>query len=360
MSFNYEFIKKRYREYWNKANEDRPLIQLFGPGLKVTTEMGENHATMRDAWLDSEYQLKMARKNIENSFYLGEGYPMFNPNLGPDLLGAICGCELQFSNRTSWAEPCIKDYDSFPEIKFDENNFWWKKICEITQAALDDSNGDYIVGITDLHPGADGLVSLRGPEDAAMDIYDEPDQFKKRVWEILPVYKETISRLHAMISAKQEVCSNWMTVLHSDELWYPPSCDFSCMISTDNFEEFIIPELQAEIDWLPNSIYHLDGPGALRHLDRILEIENLNGVQWVYGAGQPSAKHWGEVLQKIQNAGKCIQVYCEPEDIIPLCEILDPRGVHFKCTIADRDSGEALLKEMERTCRNKRGLFSFK
>ena len=351
MSVDFEHLYKRYDAFWHRANEDRPLVDMFGPGNSGVITPEPHHADLREAWLDTDFQIRNARKAVENTFYLGEGYPRYNPNLGPDLLGAVCGCELEFGNRTSWAKPIIEDYEDFDPIVFDENNFWWKKIVELTKAALADSKGDYLVGITDLHPGADGLVSLRGPQDTAYDIYDEPEQIKARIWEIFPVFKEMITRLHTIISTKQQACSNWMGVLHPTELWYPPSCDFSCMISTENFEEFIIPELEAEIDWLPNALYHLDGPDALRHLDRLLQIKKLKGIQWVYGAGQPSGRHWGDVLQKIQAADKCIMMYCQPEDLVPLCEILDPRGVHFRCTVPDIDSGKALLQEMERVTR---------
>ncbi len=360
MNFNYEYLEKRWAEFWNRENEDRPLISLTAPKGIVTAEELKVPPTLREMWLDTEYQLKKSRRHIANTHYLGEAFPGFNPNLGPDLVGAVCGCGLEFGERTSWAEPCIEEYGDFPPVVFDENNFWWKKICEITQAAVNDANGDYLVGITDLHPGADGLVSLRGPEPAAMDIYDDPEQFKQRVWEILPVFKEMAARLHEIISAKQKGCTNWMGIIHPTDLWYVTSCDFSCMISQADFEEFVVPELLAELDWLPASMYHLDGPGALRHLDRLLQMDKLKGVQWVYGAGQPSARYWLDVLKKIQAAGKCIQVACEPEDIVPVCEALDPNGVHLICGAPDKDTGEAMLKEMERIYRQKRGVFALK
>ena len=129
------------------------------------------------------------------------------------------------------------------------------------------------------------------------------------------------------------------------------------MISNEHFKEFILPELLAEIDWLPATIYHLDGVGSLSHLDTLLSINKLNGVQWVPGNGKAPPREWPEILKKIQNAGKCVELSCSPEDIIPLCEILDPRGVHFGAWGFDKDSVQALLKEMERVCRQKRGVF---
>ncbi len=50
-----------------------------------------------------------------------------------------------------------------------------KKMLQMTDALVEDARGDYLVGITDLHPGADGLVSLRGPEGLCMDLFDSPD-----------------------------------------------------------------------------------------------------------------------------------------------------------------------------------------
>jgi len=359
MSINMDKLAERYESFWNRENEDRPIVNMTTRAYRIPVELDKDHPTFRDAWLDTEYVIKKARQSMDATVYLGEGYPALNPNLGPDLVGAVCGCEIEFGEITSWAEPCIEDYEAFGEIKFDENNPYWKKICEITQAALDDSKGDYVVGITDLHPGGDAVVSLRGSENSAFDLYDYPDEFKKTVWDILPVFKEMTARLHNMISEKQKFCSCWMGVIHPTELWYPTSCDFSCMISPDNYKEFILPELLEEIKWLPNSIYHLDGPDALRHLDTLLEIKELKGIQWVYGAGQPTAKHWIDVYKKIQAAGKVAQIGCSAEDLIPLCEALDPRGVHIRCGVPDRESGEHLIAEMERICKQKRGQFSF-
>lgn len=357
MSVNYDFLEKRWAQYWSRSNDDRPIMSIYAPEGKRTPA---DFAWIQDhskRWLDTEFQLKRCRNSIENTRYLGEAFPAFNPDLGPDFLGAVCGCDIEFGETTSWAKPCLEDYSSFPEIKFDKGNKWWLKMQEITAAALEDSKGEYIVGLTDLHAGADGLVSLRGSENTAFDIYDHPEDFKKRVFEILPVFKEVATLQHNMISQKQKFCSNWTGIIHPNELWYPTSCDFSCMISEDCFEEFIIPELTEEIDWLHSSIYHLDGVGALRHLDRLLQIPKLKGIQWVPGEGQPSAGHWIDVLKKIQSAGKCIQIHCQPDDIAPLCENLDPQGLNIVCWAPDIESGETLIRDAERIYKEKRAIF---
>jgi 5-methyltetrahydrofolate--homocysteine methyltransferase len=80
------------------------------------------------------------------------------------------------------------------------------------------------------------------------------------------------------------------------------------MISPEMFGEFAKPELEATCARLSRVFYHLDGPGQLPHLDSLLTIENLDGVQWVPGAGNPECDQWPEVYGKIHAAGKKIQV----------------------------------------------------
>lgn len=130
--------------------------------------------------------------------------------------------------------------------------------------------------------------------------------------------------------------------------WYVTSCDFMGMISEEMYDEFVEPELREEIRFLKHSIFHLDGPGALRHLDRLLRIPDLDGIQWVYGAGQPTAAHWIPVLKKIQEAGKRIHIDIVPSDLPALLEEIKPEGVLYRVNCSSVEEAEAVLKLAER------------
>jgi hypothetical protein len=88
------------------------------------------------------------------------------------------------------------------------------------------------------------------------------------------------------------------------------------------FDEFVKPELKASCDKLVNAFYHLDGPGELPHLDSLLEIDSLKGVQWIPGAGSADNTHWPQVYKKISDAGKKIQIFSDHSDK-PFEEVLD-------------------------------------
>ena len=50
--------------------------------------------------------------------------------------------------------------------------------------------------------------------------------------------------------------------------------DFSCLISPKMFDEFCLTDTVECANHVDRTIYHLDGPGALKHLPRILAIRN--------------------------------------------------------------------------------------
>ncbi len=47
------------------------------------------------------------------------------------------------------------------------------------------------------------------------------------------------------------------------------------------FEEVFLPGIIEECSFYERTIYHLAGPGALKHLDSLLEIKELDAIQWV-------------------------------------------------------------------------------
>lgn len=350
---NWEKVQQRYLEFWARENHDKPLLSIHAPKeecMKVKTEF---QGTIAQKWLDTEYIIQNSREAFEATFYGGEAYPVFNPNLGPDILGAILGSELEFGEDTSWAQNVIKeDWNNVGKLEFNSQNKWWKKIKEITEAAVNDAKGDYFVGITDLHPGLDAIVSLRGSENTCMDLYDNPEAIKKATFEILEVFKTIVDEIYAITVKNIKGSTNWKGIWHPGK-WYVTSSDIICMISKDMLADFVLPELTEELKWLDASIFHLDGPGAFKHLDSLLEIPELNGIQWQYGAGAPTAAHWIPELKKIQNAGKLIDVPVLPEEIDLLLEELSPEGVIYEMYCRTEQDARDILDKVNKSYKKK-------
>jgi hypothetical protein len=345
---NFEDTKRRFSEYWAMENHDRPLISVKAPKDNAKVNFPKVPEKLQNRWLDTEYVIKASRAHMENTYFGGESFPMAWPNLGPDIFGAFYGADVDFSPDTSWA--VHKEVD-LTNLVFEEHGYY-AKILEMTKSMLEDSKGDYLVGITDIHSGLDGIVSLVGPENLCYELYDNPDEVKMASFDMFEGYKKVMTELHTLITEYQAGSTNWMGVWH-EGLWYPVSCDFCCMISQEMFDEFVLPELVEEIKFLDAALFHLDGPGALKHLDALLEIEELNGIQWVYGAGQPSASYWIDILKKIQDARKMIHVAVTPMDLPVLLENLEPEGVMYELWVPSEYEADEIIKMALRSRRKK-------
>jgi hypothetical protein len=99
------------------------------------------------------------------------------------------------------------------------------------------------------------------------------------------------------------------------------------MISSQLFDEVFLPSIAEECRHYEACLYHLDGPDALRHLDSLLSIPELSAIQWVYGAGRGRATDWIPVYQRIQAAGKGIQVHLAPDELDLFMREVRPQGV---------------------------------
>lgn len=349
---NWEKIQERFLKYWARENHDRPILAIEAPRNHAGKMPESRHSSLKERWMDIEYMLKKANWKMQNTRYYGEAFPAYSPDLGPDLFASCYHTEIRFGEATSWSLPWMTDADveSYKEFAFDKQNEYYEKIIEMTKAAAEDGKDKYIVGITDLHPGADGLVSMRGPQNLCYDTLDYPEFIEKGVWDLNKGFEEIYSELYALTTKYQKGSTCWMNVWHP-ERWYPVSCDFSCMISTDMYEELMAEEIEKETEYLDGSIYHLDGPGALKHLDRILKMPSLGGVQWVYGAGQPTASHWIPVIKKIQAAGKCVHIQVEPYELEIMLKEIEPEGVMYNITAKSEEEAEELMKLAEKYIR---------
>lgn len=341
--------KEKYIEYWNRENHDLPLLSITA--MKETTDRPpvSRHQTLKEYWMDTEFILKKANWNMQHTYYSGTAFPAFNPDLGPDFFAACYGTELEFGETTSWAVPWMQDEDieSYKGFVMDKQNEYYRKMLELTAAAIEDGKDKYLVGITDIHPGADGLVSMRGPQNLCYDTLDYPEFIRKGVMDLLPGFQEIYMELYNLTTKYQEGTTCWMGIWHPQK-WYPVSCDFSCMLSEEMYEDLLVEEIEEETKFLDASMYHLDGPDALKHLDRILKFPDLNGVQWVYGAGNPSASCWIPEIKKIQAAGKCVQIEVRPEELEIMLQTLPSEGLMYNITAGTEEEARDLLKLAEK------------
>ena len=339
---------ERMEAWWNREILDRPTIQVYAPKLQEQRipYPVKQHANLRDRWMDVEYQVECANANCANTYYAGEAMPTYMPNLGPELLTAAYGAPMQFMESTSWTEPILKDWADLPGLTMDPHNEYVQAMLDMTKLALETGKEKYLVGHTDIHPGGDLAASLRDGEQFAMDLATQPElaqALMDHIKDAFFVFFALQARLFK--EAGQTVQTSWLP-LCTEGKYYIPSNDFSCMISNKMFEQYFLTEIIRETEFLDRSIYHLDGPGALRHLDTLLEIPSLGGIQWVYGAGNEPSTNWIDVLKRIQAKKKNIHMDIATADLDILMENLRPEGVMFITWASSPEEADAVVKKV--------------
>jgi hypothetical protein len=198
---------------------------------------------------------------------------------------------------------------------------------EFTKKLLNRGKNEFIVGLTDFHSGGDHLAALRDPQRLALDILDCPELIKIKLEESAEEYKKVYDVFYRMLRDAEMPITSWTPLIH-DGRFYIPSNDFSCMISPESFNDIFLPSIRDECRFFERTIYHLDGPGALIHLDAILDIPELDAVQWVPGAGNQGYERWVNVYRRIQKRGKGVQLRLEsPNELPAVFESLRPEGV---------------------------------
>jgi len=336
----------RQDAFWDREIIDRPVvcICLRRPDSPHPEPKAKRHATIRDRWMDASYVAERALARVMNTEFLGDALPCASPNLGPEVLSAFFGLEMEYDERTSWSIPSVSTWEDLENVRFSEDNFYWRKLIEITDALLEVGRGRFYTGLTDFHPGGDWIAALRGVEQLAVDLIEAPHQVMRLRGIIDEAYPRIYDAFHRRLVDADQAITAWPGIV-STRKWYAPSNDFSCMISKRMFDEFFLPGIVEECRHLEASIYHLDGPGALHHLESLLEVPELNAIQWVYGAGNGRASDWMHLYQRCQAAGKGLQIHIEPDELDALMENLRPGGLWISVEgVKDRDHAEALLR----------------
>jgi len=303
-------IKEDYGRWW--AGElKRPLIRITTwtrnpdkaePRVKDTPHLIYDLSVSADEIVDRwDWQLSGVK-------YYGDAYPSVWPNMGPGVLAAFMGARPIPADDTTWFEPDKPRELADIHLKFDPENVWFKRCLDISRKAVERWEGQVLVDVTDLGGNLDIVSTFRPSELLPMDLYDNPEEVKRLGWESHRAWWECFEEINKALQPINPGYGAWLDI-YSDVPYYVLQCDFCYMIGPAMFDEFVKPELEATIKRLGNAYYHLDGVGQLPHLDSLLSIKELKGVQWVFGDGKPGMTHWPEVYRKIRDAGKTIYVY---------------------------------------------------
>jgi hypothetical protein len=315
-------IAERFEAWWHQDMIDRPLFlgaANTDPARPITRrlELLNNPA----AWLDAKLE------DLRQVHRVGDKLPYIRTDFGPVFLGAMLGGTLEFGSDTAWTQAFINDdWSNAPDWHLDSSNQWWKSLRELTALAAQDGAGRYLVCTPDLGASADVLLNLRGSSALCLDAIAQPDTVRDAIDGIYPAWREAFTTLYRIALGHGAGLIHWLEIW-SNRPYLVPACDFNFLIGPEQFNAICLPDVARQSATIGRAVFHLDGPGAARHIDALLEVPDIQAIQFTPGEGSPSALAWVPMFKKIQERGKSLYVFCPADEVLEFSAALDPKGL---------------------------------
>lgn len=344
----FEAAMRRVYAWFEGQIIDRPPIRFVAHNAFVEqANQAYPSGRLKDRWFDAEFQVETFLKSIAGQRFCGETFPVFWPNLGPEVYAAFYGATLEYGQVTSWSVPFVRAWDDMARLKLATSSEYFTTLEELTRLAIERLRGKALVGYTDLHPGVDCAAAWRDPQQLCLDLIESPDETRQLIDIAIRDFERIYDHFDAMLKAAGQLSVSWMG-LPSFGRMHIPSCDFSSLISPRLFEEFCLPVLQREARTMTHNVFHVDGKGVARHLDTIFSVPEVHAIQWVQGVGddQPIMQ-WVPLIKRIQ-ARRPVIVDLNKRELDDFMAAVEPEGIFLWVAADSEEEQQDLLRRVAR------------
>jgi corrinoid protein of di/trimethylamine methyltransferase len=342
---NLEETKKHYIDWWNHKGIILNMWEHFQEGVTPHADIPapKPYKDLNQRWFDPVWRAEYLDWYVAHSSLMADMLPVANTQLGPGSLAAILGGVFEGGEDTIWIHP---DPNYNDDIKFDPNHPNWLLHKDLLRACKQKAQGHYYVGMPDLMEGLDVLAAIKGTDKVLLDTVMQPEVLEHQMQQINDIYFRVFDELYDIIREGDEMAfcyfSSWapgkMSKLQSD---------ISTMISVDDYRRFVQPFIREQCQKIDYTLYHLDGVGAMHHLDALLEIKELNAIQWTPGVGEPQggSPKWYDLYRKIIAGGKSIMAcWVTLDELRPLLDNIGGEGVHIEMDFHNEREVEQAMK----------------
>jgi hypothetical protein len=287
---------------------------------------------------DPQFVAQNIRYEMVRKVWPADILPVCWPDIGTVSLAPYLGAIPEYADNNIWYHPGILDPDTYPPLRFDSAHPYCQMFEAVVRETVIHSQGNYLVGMPAMIPNLDVLAELRGAGPLMTDMIDRPQWVHDKLQEIETAYIQAFNRLYELIKLDDGSMAFGYFMLWGPGKTGLLQCDVAAMISPRMFKKFVIPYLRQSCRFLQNSLFHVDGHQCLGHVDALLEIEDLDAIEWTPDPQVPpgGSSHWYDLYRKILNAGKSVWVAnIDVNDVIPLLDAIGGQGVYLNVISAN-------------------------
>jgi len=336
--------KAHWKGYWERTN-NRPLLSITIPKPGVEAHRAPRYLEAFKGGSAFQLVADQLARWYESHLFLEDAIPYYALTFGADDFAAFTGSDLQLSadGTTSWSVKTVNDL-AHAKIAFDPNGEWWSKTAEFYHVLRKTLGNSIMISAPTLSAGLDGLAAHFGVSELLIALMDEPELVLDVLAQVNQAYTDAMKASKQLFEFEKYGSTTRHGMYTQGDIGVP-QCDFSCMISSEMFEEFALPSLRHEMSELTYAEYHLDGPGAIRHLEALCRLEKLHTVQWVPGSGEAERQDWLWLYQKIVDCGKSFLAGGSPSTILRLNRKLHTNAAFYIVYSQDEHEVTEFLRE---------------
>jgi len=345
---DYHRCIERIEAWFQGEITDRVPIRFHRHNAEYDILHKSNHQTIAERWFDAEFQADEFLRSIKGMRFNAETFPVYMPNLGPNVYAAFHGGEMTFGDTTSWYHEIIHNYETdLPKIRFSKDCFYYRKLMELTRVGLEKCGNKFIVGYPDLHPGLDCALAWRGTNNLCMDLVLDPENAQKLFDKACEHFLDVYDDFDAVLKAHNMPSCSWMNIPIPDGRMHIPSADFSFMISPEDFIQYGLPILKEEVKTMTHNVFHVDGLGVANHIDAILSVPEVRCIQWVQGMADdyPIMQHL-DFIRYVQSRNRGIIVDLAAEDLDEFMERMSPKNIFLWIATYSEDEEIDIIKKV--------------
>ena len=353
---NLEETKRHYIDWWNHKGIVINMWEHFQEGVTPHADIPapKPYRDLNQRWFDPEWRSEYLDWYVAHSSLMADMLPVANTQLGPGSLAAILGGVFEGGEDTIWIHPRPEaalqaDGMDADDIVFDPTHPNWLLHKELLRACKRKAKGHYYVGMPDLMEGLDVLAALKGTDKVLLDTVMRPEVLERQVQQVNDIYFRVFDELYDIIREGDEMAFCYFSAWAPGKMSKLQS-DISTMISRDDYRRFVQPFIREQCQKIDYTLYHLDGVGAMHHLDALLEIDELNAIQWTPGVGKPQggSPKWYDLYRKILAHGKSIMAcWVTLDELRPLLDNIGGDGVHIEMDFHNEREVEQALRIVE-------------
>ena len=188
----------------------------------------------------------------------------------------ILGSNVRYDNVTIWVCPTA---DSICDVDMSEltaDSAIVNSLLERLTYYVDHSDGHALIGFPPLGNPGDTLAKICGYGNLLPELLTDTDAVLAAERALLETWKKLYDKVYAVLMRHNGGTCSWLPT------WYPGRSvllefDLAALISPELFKKYL-PYLIERAAYADRCIYHLDGADALRHLDTILSIKEVDAI----------------------------------------------------------------------------------